>query len=360
MSNATPSASPSGANEPISVLGRELIFRHSSRPVSALHLDPGNPRLRDLAMRAEADGRVLTEQEIEDHLWKDGDVKRLYNSIVASGGLTDYLWAFADGRVPEGNERLVCLRKISRDLRSPQKAKIFPGQILQRMESLVANVPVKIVPSDILDSELDVLLARLHVTGRDEWPTFNQAAHVYKMNDGDGIPVERIAELLGVSTTWVYMRLKAYEWTKRYLEEYKTSDLSVYSTFEEAYKVKAKLRKEGLDLETEHGMDAFQKLIASKSIGWAIDVRKLPKLLEQPQTRKLVQAGKVEEARRLLPQFDPSEFSSRLASLVKAKEQLSKLDREDMRMIKDNEAYRKLLVDLAEELNKVVAQAMKG
>lgn len=360
MTSTSVSVGPSSANEPISVLGRELIFRPTTMPVTALHLDPGNPRLKDLAMRAEADGRVLTEQEIEDYLWKDGDVKKLYNSIVASGGLTEYLWAFADGRVPEGNERLVCLRKISRDLRGSQKTKIFPGPILQRMESLVANVPVKIVPNDILDSELDVLLARLHVTGRDEWPTFNQAAHVHKMYDGDGIPVERIADLLGVSTTWVYMRLKAYEWTKRYLDGFKSSDLSVYSTFEEAYKVKAKLRKAGLDLETDQGMATFQKLVASKGIGWAIDVRKLPKLLEQPQTRKLIQAGKVEEAQRMLPQFDPSEFSSRLASLVKAKEQLARLDREDMRMIKENEAYRQLLVDLAAELNKVVAQAMKG
>lgn len=358
--SATTSAGSSSANEPISVLGRELVFRHTTMPLATLHLDPGNPRLRDLAMRAEADGRVVTEQEIEDYLWKDGDVKKLYNSIVASGGLTEYLWAFADGRVPEGNERLVCLRKISRDLHSPQKAKIFPGPILQRMENLIANVPVKVVPNDILNSELDVLLARLHVTGRDEWPTFNQAAHVHKMNDGDGIPVERIAELLGVSTTWVYMRLKAYEWTKRYLDEYRSSDLSVYSTFEEAYKVKAKLRKAGLDLESDHDMATFQKLIASKGIGWAIDVRKLPKLLELPQTRKLLQAGKVEEAKQLLPQFDPSEFSSRLASLVRAKEQLAKLDREDMRMIKENPAYRQLLVDLAAELNKVVAQAMKG
>jgi hypothetical protein len=344
----------------MSVSGRELHFRSATMPVAQLHLDTTNPRLRDLALKAETEGRALTEPEIEKRLWEEAAVKKLYTSIVASGGLTEQLWVYRDGRVPEGNERLVCLRKIERDLKGPNRYKIFTEANAKRMETLIAKVPVKIVPEEITDSEMDILLARLHVSGKDEWPTFNQAAHVYKMNHDDGIDVERIAELLTVSTTWVYMRLKAYEWTKAYLETTKSEDLSVYSTFEEAYKVKAKLRKVGLDLDKEEDMEIFQKMIRSKNIGWAIHVRKLPKLLEQPQTRKLVLQGKVQEAHEILPQFDPSEFSPRLGALVKAKDALSKLDREDMRMIKENVEYRKLLENLAKDLNNVVAQAMRS
>lgn len=351
---------PEPLNEPINVSGRPLYFRPTTMPVSRLRLDPTNPRLRDLAMKAEADGRALTEPEIEKHLWDIPDVKRLYGAIVASGGLTEPIWIYDDGRVPEGNERLVCLRKIERDLKGSSRAKQFTEANAARMEHLVGHVPVKIVPKEITDSEMDILLARLHVSGRDEWPTFNQAAHVYKMNHDDGIDVERIAELLGVSTTWVYMRLRAYEWTKAYLDATKTSDLSVYSTFEEAYKVKAKLRKAGLDLDKEEDMEAFQKMIRAKNITWAIHVRKLPKMLEREETRKLVLDGKLKEAQERLPEFDPSEFSPRLGTIVKAKEALGRLDREDMRMIKENAAYRKLLIDLAKEIQEVVAQATKG
>lgn len=353
---SAPNAEPTV--EPINVSGRPLLFRPTTMPVSRLRLDPANPRLRDLALRAEAEGKPLTEAEIEKHLWENPDVKRLFNSIVASAGLSEPLWVYEDGRVPEGNERLVCLRKIARDLKGDGRRKFTEANV-PRMEELVAKVPVKIVPNDVTDADMDILLARLHVTGKDEWPTFNQAAHVYKLNHDDGISVERIAELLAVSTSWVYMRLKAYEWTKGFLDASGTRDLSVYSKFEEAYKVKAKLRKNGLDLDKEEDMESFRKMISSGHLAWAIDIRKLPKMLEREETRKLVLDGKLKEAQEKLPELDPSEASPRLAAIVKAKEALGKLDRDDLRLLKENKPYQLLLTDLAKELTNVVQQALR-
>jgi hypothetical protein len=346
--------------EELSVPGRQLIVQNKRVPLASLHLDATNPRLKHEVLMGDAQGRTLTESQIEQILYKFDAVKKLYRSIVASGGLSEALWVSKSGRVYEGNERLVALRKLARDLHGAQHQRLFTESVVGRLEELISHVPVKVLPDDITEAELDILLARLHVSGKDEWPAFNQAAHIHKMHHEDGFDIENMAELLGVSKAWIYMRLRAFEWAKSFMAEYKVNDLSIYSFFEEAYKINAKLRRAGFDLDRDETMRLFHRMILSKELQWAIDVRKLPKMLENDKTRDLILAGKVREARKILPQFDPSEFSPRLAALVRAKEQLAKLDREDMRMIKENAGYQRILTDLSKDIQTVVSQAKGG
>ncbi len=347
---------PTMGKEIVRVFRRPIEIEQVTRAVSSLRLDPQNPRIRHHQSMLENGVPTLTEDQIEEILWKNEAVKRLYQAIIASRGLSEALYIMDNGRTVEGNERLVALRKLQKNL----EAGNFTGKEAEDLSYVVENIPCKILPSDITQGEIDVLLARMHVSGKDEWPALNQAAHLHKMHHEDGLTVEDIAQILGKSPPWVYQKLQAYEWTQKYLERYGKDRITDYSFFEELYKIRNKLKEAGLDTDTSDGIRTYQDFVASKVFSMAIDVRKLPKLLKNEDTRQYILGGHGRKAMEMLSQVEPSEFSPRFAALERAKEQLTKMTREDLQMIRDNPAYSRLLADVSAEINDILAEVRSG
>src|ERR1041385_433637 len=341
--------------ETVTPPGRTLVIRNESRDIEELRLDPNNPRIRHEQAARAADGKPLSEVDIEEFLWKKEEVKKLFQAIRANRGLIERIYITSNGLVVEGNERTVALRKIAEHLKKTEETH-FREDEAKALRALVKAVPCKVLPQDITQAELDVLLAQWHVAGKAEWPALDQAAHVYKLINDDGFTVPQVAELLRVSPAWVYQRLKAFEWTEAYLNKYGREKISDYSYFEELYKKKKAVKEAGLDVECAEGMEIFQRIVNNKSLPMAIDVRKLPKLLENDATRDLMIKGDGKRAMKILPDVDPTEFSSRFVALNQARIQLHKLTREDLQKIKESPAARQLLEDIAEEIEKVLAQ----
>lgn len=338
--------------EVITILRRPLEIEHATRAVEELRLDPLNPRIRHEQAVRETEGLTLTEEQIEEILWKDEEVKRLYRAIVASRGLSEPLYITRNGRTVEGNERLVALRK----LRSNLDAGHFPDDESRELRDLVAHISCKILPNDITQTEIDVLLARLHVSGKHEWPALNQAAHIFRLNEEDGLTVEDIAEVLGKSKPWVYQKLQAFRWTEAYRDVYGQERIRDYSFFEELYKIRKKLRDTSFDVDEPENMEAFHRIVADRVLKGALEVRKLPKLLKNEETREYLLKGQGRKALQKLPVVDPSEFSPRFAALQRALDQLGKMTREDLVMIRDYAAYRKLLEDVRNQVDDVLSQ----
>lgn len=339
------------------LLNREIEIVNTRKPLSDLKLDPENPRIRHERVSKEAEGGHLTESDIEEILWEKDEVKKLYRSIKASGGLSEPIYITSNGKAIEGNERITALRKIQSDL---EEGGNFGEEQEESMRELVENVQVKILPDDLREEEKDIFLAREHVTGKAEWPALEQAAHLYKMHQHDGLTQSEIAELLGRSRSWVSQKINAYEWTEAYLDKYGRENISDYSYFEEAYKKKGAIEDAGLDLDQEDDMATFQRMVHEKDIPRAIDVRKLPKLLDNEPTRELLlEEGRGEEALDQLPKVEPSEFSPRFSALKKAKEQLGKMTREDLKMVRDEPVFQNLLKDVSEEIDDILEREVE-
>lgn len=338
--------------ETMVLLDRQIQVRNTTKPLSDLKLDPENPRIRNELVATEADGGHLTESEIEELLWEKDETKKLYRAIQASGGLQKSIYITPGGKAVEGNERITALRRIQQDL---DEGGQYDEEKEAMMEELVENVPVKIFPEDMTEREKDLFLAREHVAGKAEWPPLEQAAHMYKMYEEDALTQQEIAELLGRSRSWVSQKINAYAWTEEYLEEYGRENISDFSYFEEAYKKKGQIEDAGLDLDDPDDMAAFHRIVNNKEIPRAIDVRKLPKLLENEETREtLLEDGRGEKALDQLPRVEPSEFSPRFSALTKAKEQLGKMTREDLKMVREEPAFQDLLEEVAAEIEDIL------
>ena len=334
-------------DEPIDLPGRRFWAHREGRPLRTLHLDRDNPRIRHATMEADSKGKTLTEREIEEMLWAEPSVKALYRGIINSGG-TDRLWILDDGTVKEGNERLVCFRKVAENLAKRGGESAFPPKVVERLRANVADVPCLVFPEDVTASEIDILLARQHVSGTDPWPAFDQAAHVYRLNHDDGMDVAVIGENIRKSKPWVYQKIKAFEWTRDYREMYPDAPITDFSFFEELYKTRARLKDVGFDIEEPENLRKVWKAVKGGEITWAIDVRRLPKVMENRRAREKFLAGDVQEAFESLVDIDPGQFSPRLKAIAAAREQMKKVTREDMEAIRKHPQYQRVIRELRE------------
>jgi hypothetical protein len=215
----------------LSLSGKNRVdVQFATADLTELKLGLFNPRFRHKSPK--------TEQEVEKEIWNETDIQPLYMSILQSKGISEPLYVRYDGRVEEGNRRLVCLRKIKQEYED--KPDIFPKEGYTK-------IPVYILPKDLDAVDLSVLLARLHVSGKKEWDALNQAQHIYDLKEMHGLTYEEISNLIGMSKGKIFQKYWAYKETKTFLSEHPDQPTSRYSFFEEAYK-KSKMRH-FLDLE---------------------------------------------------------------------------------------------------------------
>lgn len=207
--------------------------------VDDLKLDPANPRI-SFKLKGAGLTSTATPQQLEDLLWHDEDVKKLKRSIELNQGLIEpIIVSGKDGTVLEGNCRLTCYRKLRAETESK--------------EPLWTKVRARILPASVERATVDTLLGELHVAGKNQWTPFEQAAHLYRMNENKGVSEGKLAEQYRISKSYVNNKIRAYRlmtevFVPRAEETGKAQgeDLSRrWSYFEEFYKGKTRPTAEG-------------------------------------------------------------------------------------------------------------------
>jgi hypothetical protein len=337
----------STGTETVTIYGRPILVKNERRQVDQLRLNPDNPRLRHELLLG---NNVLTEQEIADLLWNEDRTKKLYQSILGSGGIQNPLWIYETGATIEGNRRVVVARKLKANLQSGK----LTGQDASVAQTISNNIPVKILPGDIGVKEIDVLLAREHISGKYPWPAVDQAEHIHRMAHQDGFPIETIAEVTERSRPWVYQKLTAFEWTRNYLRANGRASILDYSYFEELYKVRASLKKNAnFDPSDSSDMAYFQTLISSGKIPMAIEVRHLPDILADADAKRVLENEGVEKAWIAISTKNPAISSPTFQAISAATEALQTIPRNEYLDIPQDSAKKKLIFELSNELDKL-------
>lgn len=231
------------------------------KDISFFKLDLQNPRFSHT--------NLTSEKEFEEEIWKESDIADLYSSILESKGLSEPVFAKSDGTVIEGNRRIVCLRKIKENY-FEKGENIFPRKGYEK-------IPTWIVSKNVDNLDLDVLLARLHVSGKKEWRSLNQAEHIYNLRQTHKLTIDKIKKLIGMSRGKIHQKEWAFTETKKFLEKYPQESLNRYSFFEEAYK------KKNLRSSIEKGeREQFYNWIVGGKFTGAKDIRQLDKIIDKP------------------------------------------------------------------------------
>ena len=332
--------------------GKDLILTMAQVPVQSLTPDPKNKRLHTKSMEKYG-GEPLTTEQCFEELWAFSSVKQLYQGILVAGGISEALIVQRNGLTVEGNERLTALNQIKKELESGD---VFSEGQTQTLQNLIENVPVKILPDDVTPRELALMLADWHLGGKDPWDSVNQARHVYEMHNDLHIPIQDISYTLRKSRPWVYQRIQAYNWANEHFERGNRWDKTKeFSYFEELYKKKKKLAEQGFDVEAnQEDLHQFMDWVANGQIPRALDVRKLPKVLEYEATRELLYNSEGKKAFSELKHYDATETSPRFAAINRMNTQLDRMTWNEYKMISENPHLRDVIEMSIKRLNQVL------
>jgi hypothetical protein len=304
--------------------------------LNKIKLDPTNVRFIHLA-------KIMTDKEIENYIWSEPDTKVLYKQIVSSGGLSDIPFLTTDFVVREGNRRIVCLRKAKEALAAGEIVENIPANSFDKIQ-------VNIFEKAVSQEEIDIMLARWHVTGKKEWDALNQANHIWKMYNNRGISYDRICDLIGISKGQVIQKCKAYEYTVEYMNSSKDSDIKKFSFFEELYK-KKDLRN--WILSTDNKENFFKWVKEGKfNVTGARDVRKLPEIMNDKDAFNALTGknGTIEKAILELQLKNPALSSGTFRAVENAIYALQALPRSEYEAIPKKPNEVKMLLNLHKEL----------
>src|SRR5437870_6889849 len=164
--------------------GRKISTRLVKVPIVRLHLNPSNPRIRHKPP-------AYDETEIEDWLWREEGTKSLFNEIKHSGGLSEKPIIDSTLTVIEGNRRIVCLRRLN--------DQAINGELPGLPEDAFATVQCFMIPADTHPNDIDLLVARVHVSGKKEWSPLSQAEQIFDMVNKHSMPRAEVASALSLS-----------------------------------------------------------------------------------------------------------------------------------------------------------------
>lgn len=254
-------------------------------------LDPANPRI-GFSMRQ------LCEEERNEAacsllLTSQEDTEALRRSIIASGGVQEPIYLRADGRVAEGNRRVVALRAaLDEHPEDPRLTKMPAWRIPER------------TPEHVIQD----LLNEVHLGSVRGWAPYEKALQMRALVEG-GLIEEEIAERYRMEARDVRQQLAAIDFMdSRYFPitddptdpEHRTK----FSYFLEFYKNgRIQAHNDSIpDLQ-----ERFARWVRDGRIDTGARVRRLPKILDSREATRLLDLIGFDAADEYLARQHPEE-----------------------------------------------------
>ena len=170
---------------------KDIPVRLGMMKQADLQFYPENPRVYSVIT---ADGESPSQAQIQKALVVLDHVKQLAQSISANGGLTDaVLVRDGDNVVLEGNCRLAAYRLLAG--KNPTE---------------FGYIKVQVLPADISETDVFVLLGEYHIIGKKDWAPYEQAGYLYRRHTRQGGSLEDISREVGLSLSDVKRLVGTY------------------------------------------------------------------------------------------------------------------------------------------------------
>jgi len=334
----------------ITVMGVPRETEIERIPLDKIRLDLSNVRFDHLK-------GPLDEQKIEEWIWDEEDTRALMRAIIASKGLTNRPVVIPKGRgtyvVKEGNRRIVALRKIKETINKGKLTESdFPEDYLNEIEC-------EVLPVDMPEIEVDIYLAREHVTGKREWAALNQASHFYSLYLDHSLPYDKIVDLLEVSKPTVVRAINALKASKEYLGQNPDDALGIrrYTYFDEFFKKKDIREAYKMDPTL---LDRFYKWISEDKFRDHRQVRRLPEVLENPKALEALENANMDEAIKVVEAGVPPHMREPSYALIQSTiEVMQSMPRSEIAAIRQDKTKYGLIKTLQSEVEALVEEIEK-
>lgn len=320
----------------ITLEGRKVRVWNVDLPLDDVQLDAANPRIANSVSLSSPKSVVAMQTELERILWEDSDVRDLYRQVLINKGLIERIIVRQDGRVIEGNCRTVVYRRLRKT---------------QPRESLWKNIPSRVLPDDIAERDVAILLGEMHVAGKNTWSAFEKAGHIYRMHRDFSLTQDEIAHRLRMSKSKVNQLIRAFETMKqKFLRKYPASaNIRKFSYFEELYR-SPQLRR-WVDQDPT-GEGDFVDWVGTGKLPQGIHVRDLVAIVANSDALTAMRDGGFLEAKRVLEEDDPSITSKLFKQMREMTKGLEQARIDDIGRVRkgNNIAAKRIVLDLQRAL----------
>jgi hypothetical protein len=320
------------------IAGTQVEVTHETVPVASLRLNPDNPRIRFLLRQkgGKKDEKALMAL-VKDQPGYDG----LQKAIRKAGGLHDPIIVSHDGLVVEGNTRTAAVTTLH------EGAKTDPRW---------QNVPIARLPRTVEAKAMAMLMASYHVAGKTVWRPYAQADQIHELNKVHDWTIEQIADETRMTQKEVQQYLDAYSYlVDEVLPHVKNgagTDI-LESKFSHALEF-IKHKKTAQLRENPAARRDFAKLLIDDKIK-GIEVRELDKVFGNRKAAAALKKSGFKAAKKVLTGADPLAGSKTLKQVEALTKALSKMDQEEIGLLRKSAKARKLIRDLKDALETVAA-----
>jgi hypothetical protein len=330
----------SGLIDEITLDQRRVTVRCVELPLSQVLLDPTNPRVANtVAVSAFGDGEQL-QRQLGDLLWSDPDVRALYQSVLMNRGLVERIIVRHEGVVAEGNCRTVVYQKLAEN---------YPDDPLWK------RIPARVLPDDITDRQVAVLLGELHVGGKNKWSAFEKAGHIFKLSNNFGLTQDEIAKLLKTSKTAVNHSTRAFAaMREKYLPTFPgTTAVRKFSYFLELFQQPELRNWVGSD---DTALDDFVQWVGLNKISKGTEVRKLTEIVKNKVALQAFREQGFEGAKAVLELSQPELTSALFKLMVDMTIAIDAARLDDIQRVRKDTvgSAKKIVRDLKESLDRFV------
>ena len=336
MEQSEPSRSELVVDE-ITLDGKSIRVRNVDLPVDQVKLDPRNPRIANTVAVSLNGVERTFRRSLEDLLWADDDVRDLYRQVLINRGLIERIIVREDGTAVEGNCRTVVYRKLHQNNPRDRAWQFIPSRVL---------------PGDIGERDVAILLGEMHVAGKNTWSPFEKAGHVYRLQKDFALTQDEIAHRLRMSKSKVNQLIRAFEVMKtKFLPKYpQHSSIRKFSYFEEVLK-KPELRTW---IEATNGAeDQFVYWVGANKLTQGVQVRELPAIIENDEALKALTNDGFQAAQKVLGEDNPELTSKLFRHMLEMAEALKKAQLDDIQRVRKSRhsKARRIVQDLKESLD---------
>jgi len=314
--------------EYLTVQGVQIPYKRATIPVTKCRLDPNNPRIQYILGQMNT---FITENELDQIIWKKDSVKALSQQIMQNGGVKDAIIVqeTADGEyiVREGNCRVTSCKHLSSEYPNDFRFNQIPAMIF----------------TDISEEHLAIHLVDLHVSGKIEWDSYEKAQKVHELHIKYGKPYEWLSMNMRLSKSKISQLLASYQQMDDYLKVYPTESIRKFSRFSEA--IKKKIIREKLEHDGKF-KDTFYRWLKEDKLSDNHHIRGLPKILENPSALDALDKGGYDAAYSILVKNDPALDSYLFSSIKNAIENIEGASMVEMQEFRNDAKKVSMLQDL--------------
>lgn len=300
-------------------------------------LDPQNPRIgfsmRQLAEAEQNDGAcalLLTSQE---------ETEALKRSIIASGGVQEPIFLRSDGRVAEGNRRVVAMRAAQEEFPNDEK---------------FARMPAWAIPADTPEQIIQDLLNEVHLGSVRGWAPYERALQMQGLIN-TGLIEEEIAERYRMEAREVRQQLAAVDFMNEMYfpitaDPSDPEHRSKFSYFLEFYKNgRIQLHQAAMpDLREQ-----FARWVRDGRLDTGVRVRRLPKILDSKEATRLLDVVGFGAADEYLQRQNPEQHEL-YATMERARARLESMTVAELMELAGSQERKDILKALEDELHRVI------